>query len=157
MRMASSIGVLIVALAGFAAGQTQVSKDQNAIEGLSAQWVTSVNGKNVALLMELVTDDVVFLIPNAPAVKGKAAAEQMFKALFAQYDLEISETITETQVTGGSAVSLTEVTRKLTPVKGGTAIDAAGSGMMVVRKDTEGSWKISRVVNTLAPPPATPR
>lgn len=46
--------------------------DRTAIEELTARWLAVERDRDVAVLLDLLTDDAVFLMPNGQAVTGKA-------------------------------------------------------------------------------------
>ena len=61
---------------------TEEERDRQAVQELGRNWAEAVRRRDVDRHLELVTDDVVFMPANAPAVVGRAALEQAYRAIF---------------------------------------------------------------------------
>ena len=125
--------------------------DARAIEELTRQWIEAVQAKNIGRLLSLVTDDVVFLPPVGPPIKGKTAVGDLYRSLFAQFDLEQTASADEIEVNGDWAFSWGAERLKLSPCDGGQPIRLSGKGMTILRRQTDGSWIFARGINNSSP------
>ena len=63
-------------------------RDRAAIQQLGQDWVEAVHHGDVDRLLDLVTDDAVFMPHNAPSIVGRAAVEQAYRAVFAAFEVD---------------------------------------------------------------------
>ena len=90
--------------------------DAQEIRRLSESWVAATKAGDVERLLALVTDDVIFLPPNAPEIRGKPAVEGVYRMFFAQFgSVEQTPSIDEIQVVGDWAFSWGTDALELTP------------------------------------------
>jgi ketosteroid isomerase-like protein len=108
-------------------------------------------GEELQPLLSLVTDDVVFLPPNAPAINGRRAVEAMYRAFFAQFSKVEQMAVTEElEIAGEWAYAWGSESLTLTPQAGGPPVVLAGKGMTILRRQKDGAWKFARGINNLA-------
>ena len=101
---------------------------------------------DVATVLDLMTDDVVFLVPGKePFGKAEFAA-----ASAAMKGVEIAGTseIQEIEIVGDWAHLRNRIEMTVTP-HGGTAVRRAGYTLTVMRKGGDGKWRLSRDANLL--------
>jgi ketosteroid isomerase-like protein len=103
----------------------------------------------------MLTDDVVFLPPNAPAIAGKKAVESLYRTFFAQFNIEHKATTEEIQVNGDWAFAWGGETLTLIPVAGGPQAQLQGKGMSILKRQPDGSWRFSRGINNMTPQAAS--
>jgi uncharacterized protein (TIGR02246 family) len=128
-----------------------VPSDEQLIRALVADWMrASVNG-DVAALSRLMSEDVVFLAPGAPAMRGRALFLSMFEAGHRTMRLEPTAEIQEIQISGNLAYLWNKLSVKVTPLRDGTPTVRVGYALSILRKQGDGSWVISRDANLLVP------
>ena len=128
---------------------TDEERDRQAIQELGRNWEEAVRRKDVDLLLELVTDDVVFMPGNAPSVVGRAALKQAYGAMFAGFEFEQSFAPEEIQVGGNWAFVRGTDTLEMKPLAGGDPVVVRGRGISILRRVEDGSWKFARgITNT---------
>ncbi len=117
------------------------------IDGLVNQWIVAVKAKDVAALTSLVTEDCIFLAPNALPMRGRTTVEQLYRSLFARYNLVQSFRFEEAQCVGEWAFAwgIDDIT--MTPVAGGDAVHFVGHGMSILHCDLDGTWRFARGIN----------
>jgi ketosteroid isomerase-like protein len=72
--------------------------DRSAILGLLDRWRQA---KDINAILELVSDDVVFLPSSVPPIKGKEEVEKLYRAFFPQYrEIKDEAIIEEVQIAG---------------------------------------------------------
>jgi uncharacterized protein (TIGR02246 family) len=127
------------------------SNSIEAVHQLTRAWIEAVKTKDIDRLLSLVTDDVVFLPPSGPPIKGKQAVGDLYRSLFAQFDVDQVANNEEIEVAGEWAFSWGFETLTLSPLGGGSPIRMRGKGLTVLRQQAEGSWKFARGINNSAP------
>src|ERR1700736_733717 len=83
------------------------------------EWVAAINGRRVDTVLDLVSDDVVFIEPPAASSAGKAAVERLYRAAFRTYNVKERLQYEDIRVVG--ALATVRVTERitLTPKAGG--------------------------------------
>jgi uncharacterized protein (TIGR02246 family) len=128
------------------------------IQKLNADWVAAMHSGAVSQLAGMITDDVVFLAPGFPAIRGKMAVEAMYATFFAQFDgVEQTSSVDEIQVAGEWAFAWGNEKLVLVPKAGGSPVVMQGKGMSIYRRQPDGSWKIARAINNSVPEAVAPR
>jgi uncharacterized protein (TIGR02246 family) len=122
-----------------------------AIQRLTQRWIEAVKAKDIDRLLSLVTDDVVFLPPSWPPIKGKQAVGELYRSLFTQFDVDQAAVIEEIELTGEWAFSWGTETLTLSPLRGGQPIRTRGKGLTILRRQPDSSWKFARGINNLVP------
>ena len=127
---------------------TGPTSDEAAIRALIAEWLeASAAGKNERVL-ELMSEDAVFLVPGRPPMRGRAAfaaAQQGMKGL----RFEGTSEIQEVRVFGDWAYAWTQLTVVMTPPGSGKSVKRAGPTLSVLRKE-KGRWVLFRDANLLS-------
>lgn len=124
--------------------------DEAQIRQLVATWMAATRAGDVATVMGLMADDVVFLMPGRPPMSKagfQAAAEQQARGGGPQVD-GTSE-IQEVQVAGDWAFAWSQLHVTVTPPDGAPPIVRSGPVLTVFRKE-QGRWLLARDANMLA-------
>ncbi len=133
-------------------------RDRAAIQQLGRDWVEAVRHGDIDRLLNLVTDDVVFMPHNAPSIVGRGAVEQGYRAVFAAF--EVDQTIAPDEIQVGrdwAFIRGTDVI-EMKPRAGGAPIVAKARGVSILRRVEGGSWKFARgITNVTSPPPKSGR
>lgn len=121
-----------------------MSDDERAIRDLVATWMAASQGGDVATVLRLVADDVVFMVPGQEPF-GKeafvAAAQSMKDVRFeGNYDIR------EIKVLGDWAYLRNYITITVTPPSG-EAVRRAGYTLSILRKQADGKWVLARDAN----------
>jgi uncharacterized protein (TIGR02246 family) len=95
------------------------------------------------------TDDVVFLTPGHPPMRGKAAFAASLASL-KSFDIQGRSEIEEIEIVGDWAWMWTRLTVTMTPKNGGPPVERAGNTLSILNRRA-GAWKIARDANMLAP------
>ena len=127
-------------------------RDREAIRQLGQDWVEAVHRGDVDRLLDLVTDDVVFMPHDAPSIVGRAAVEQAYRAVFAAFEVEQTFAPEEIQVGGDWAFVRGTDAIEMKPRAGGDPIAVRGRGISILRRAEDGSWRFARgITNTASP------
>ena len=118
--------------------------DERAIRELVATWMTASQAGDIATVLGLIADDVIFMVPGREPF-GKeafAAASQSMKNV----RFEGSYDIREINVLGDWAYLRNHLTVSITP-PGGEPMRHAGYTLSILRKEPSGKWVLARDAN----------
>lgn len=122
----------------------QVSEDEAAIRANIEAWMEATRAGRPGDLKELIDDDALFMVPGV-APFGK-------DILLAMYDemndrsIEGSCTIEELEIIGEQAWLRNYIDLVVT-MADGTAVKRAGQALTIMRKGTDGHWRLLRDAN----------
>jgi uncharacterized protein (TIGR02246 family) len=128
----------VLAVTGIVQGQ---SKTDPILNKMATAWAATYNAKDAAKLAGFYAEDAVYMPPNQPMVKGRAAIEAHFKQEFQQGFTNLKLTPIESSISGSQAF------------EAGTATITAPGGRtengkyLVVFKQVGGAWKIAYDIN----------
>jgi uncharacterized protein (TIGR02246 family) len=119
--------------------------DKEVIRQFTTQWIAAVNTKDIPKLLSMLTEDVVFLPPGFPALRGKRSVEAMYNAFFPQFkSVEQTVVMEEVEVDGDWAFSWGTEKFVLVPERGGPPVEMQSRGLSILRRQPGGSWKFAR-------------
>ena len=127
--------------------------DVQAIRELIATWMRATAAGDVSQLRALMAEDVVFLLPGEPPMRGRDAFTTSFEAALYRVRIEATSEIQEIHITGDWAYCWNHLTVKMTPPNGGSATRRAGYTLTVFRKMNDG-WVLYRDANMLTAGPS---
>jgi uncharacterized protein (TIGR02246 family) len=123
--------------------------DEQAIRDLIATWMRASAEGDQQKVLELMAEDVVFLVPGHLPMRGRAAFAAASKGL-EQTRIEGKSDIQEVHVAGDWAYCWTHLTVTMTP-PGGSPVRRSGPTLSILRKQPEGAWVLFRDANLLTP------
>jgi uncharacterized protein (TIGR02246 family) len=128
-----------------------LSADEGAerqIRELIDSWIAASNAHDVAALIGMMTDDIVFLTPGrAPFGKAEFAADvERRKSVAIAARVEVQEI----EVSGPRAYVRNHIRVELTS-PGQAPRRMSGYAMSVLRKEADGRWRIARDANLVVP------
>jgi uncharacterized protein (TIGR02246 family) len=126
-----------------------MDRDEQAIRDLIATWLSASKSGDTKKVLSLMADDVVFLVPGQPPLRGKAAFAAGQSAFLGQFSMDATSEVQEIKVVGEWAYCWTQLAVVMTPRKGGAAIRRSGPTLSVLQKQ-RGAWAIVRDANMLA-------
>ena len=121
-----------------------MTDDERAIRDLVATWMAASQAGDVATVLGLMADDIVFMVPGREPF-GKeafAAASQSMKDM----RFEGSYDIREINVVGNWAYLRNYITVTMTPTSG-EPVRRAGYTLSILRKEPSGKWMLARDAN----------
>ena len=123
------------------------STEEQKIRDLVTTWMAASKSGDLATVLGLMSDDVVFMTPgNAPF--GKEAFAKASQAM-AGIDIDGQSEIAEIKVLGDWAWLRNRLRVTVTP-PGGKPIVRSGYTLTILIKNAEGKWVIARDANMLA-------
>jgi uncharacterized protein (TIGR02246 family) len=131
--------------------QTTPLSDEQQICALIDSWSSATRAGDLAAILNLMTEDVVFLTAgNGPMHREDFIAA--FKSMADSVEIDGRSSVQEITVTGDLAVCWNLIEVKVTPVTGGATVKRAGNTLTVFRRGYDRQWRIWRDANMLAPP-----
>ncbi len=127
-----------------------MGSDDGAIREVHKNWIDAVNAGDLARLLTLMADDVVFLNAGR-APFGRDGFPAGFSAAHQQSRIHCISELEEVVVAGEVAYTLCRDSLSVTPRSGGEATELAGHRITIYRKQPDGRWLLARDANTLSP------
>ncbi len=124
--------------------------DERAIREVHTTWIDAVNAGDLARLLTLMADDVVFLNPGR-APFGRDGFPAGFSTAHQQSRIRCISELEEIVVAGEVAYTLCRDSLSVTPRAGGQATELAGHRITIYRKQPDGRWLLARDAHTLSP------
>ena len=150
--------IAISACSGAPAGspaRTTAVKDSAGVERATAAFHQALRTNDFETFMGYVADDVVFMPPGEPPVRGRDAVRKWMTAFLEQYrtsSLTLADR--EVRVADGWAVELGTFEWTLKPTAGGSAVVDRGNYMQVWQLQGDTAWRFAREVYNSSIPPA---
>jgi uncharacterized protein (TIGR02246 family) len=130
--------------------------DKQRIRELVDTWQQASMAGDIARILPLMAEDVVFMVCGHPPMRGRDAFAQAFRAM-KDIRMEVRSEIQEIDVSGDLGYCWNHISVTVTPMKGGAPMRRSGYALSVLRRQPDGGWVILRDANLMAaePPPAT--
>src|ERR1700675_2214985 len=126
-----------------------MGSDERAIREAHTAWIDAVNAGDLARLLALMADDVVFLNPGREPI-GSDGFPDGFAAAHQQSRIRCISELEEVVVVGEVAYTRCRDSLSVTPRTGGEATELAGHRIAIYRKQPDGRWLLARDANTLS-------
>ena len=123
--------------------------DEQKIRDLVATWLRASAAGDLQTVLGLMAEDVVFLMPGQPPMRGREAFAAASRAMEGKFRMEGKNEIKEIHVEGNLAYCWTQLAVTVTPMAGGTSKRRSGHTLSVLRKEPAGNWVLIRDANML--------
>jgi uncharacterized protein (TIGR02246 family) len=124
-----------------------MTDDERAIRAVVETWFAATRAGDLAAVLALMTDDVVFMQP-AHAPFGKDAFAATFQGM-GNAIVDGTSDIVELRVLGSWAYLRNHIELTVTPPSG-EAMRRSGYTLTILRKEPDGRWRLARDANMLA-------
>ena len=132
---------------------TTTGPDVQAITTWLEQVTAAINAQSTEGTLALYASDAVFSPPDAPSVTIDEL-RSWYEGLFAENTFQFTAQALDVVVSGDLAVLRASYEETVTPKGEGEPVANDGSWLIVLRKQTDGSWKLWRDMwSVIAPPP----
>jgi uncharacterized protein (TIGR02246 family) len=131
-----------------------IQSDEAAIREMLDNWMRATADGDGATLRTLMAEDVVFLLPGQPAMRGRESFMLNFETAIKQVRIEAQSSVQEIQVSGNLAYCWNQLEIRITPRSGGPAGHRSGYVLTVLRKEADGRWVVFRDANLLSAQPS---
>ncbi|GAB3101452.1 YybH family protein [Lysobacter terrae] len=127
-------------------------KDQDAIRQLVATWMKATQAGDTATVLDLMSEDAVFLVPGRPPFGKREFAQAAQTQSASAMKFDGRSQIEEIQVHGDWAFMRSHLTVTATQ-PGQAPVVRAGHTLTVLRKE-QGRWRLARDANLLVAQPS---
>ena len=129
-----------------------MSHDGQQIRQAIDTWLQASREGDLATVMNLMTEDVVFLTPGNPPM-SRDEFESRSKAMKGKVSIEGKPEIKEITLLGDTAICWNYLEIAITPLDGSSSpVRRSGNVLSVFRRGADGQWRIWRDANMLAAP-----
>jgi uncharacterized protein (TIGR02246 family) len=123
-----------------------MTDDERAIRAVVDAWFAVTRAGDVDAVLDLMTDDVVFMVPGQEPF-GKEAYAAASRGM-ANVAIEGTSEIVELRVLGDWAYLRNHIDLTVTPPSG-AAVRRSGYTLTIMRKERDGRWRLARDANLL--------
>lgn len=127
--------------------------DEQQIRDLVATWLRASAAGDLKTVLGLMSEDVVFLQPGQPPMRGREAFAAASHAMEGKFRVEGANEIQEIHVSGNLAYCWTQLMVSIIPLSGGEPKRRTGHTLTVLRKEPAGNWVVIRDANMLVAAP----
>ena len=121
-----------------------MTDDERAIRGVVEQWLAASRARDLDTLLSLMTDDVIFMVPDSkPFGKERFAANAV---TMKDVKVDAAGTIEELQVLGDWAYLRNFVEVSIT-LPNGVISRHSGYTLTILRRQPDGRWQLARDAN----------
>lgn len=125
-----------------------MTDDERQIRSLVESWMAASKAGDISAMLDLMTDDVVFMVPGREPF-GKAEFVANSESVLGA-SLEGRAEIREIETFGPRAIIRNHIEVVLTN-PGASPRRLSGYAMSVLRKETDGRWRLARDANLVMP------
>jgi uncharacterized protein (TIGR02246 family) len=123
--------------------------DEQLIRDLISNWQELSAKGDLSQILNLMDEDVVFLVPGRPPMRGRDEFAAGFRQVVEKFRLESISDIQEIHVAGDWAYAWTHLAVTMTPLAEGSPVRRSGYTLTIFRKNERGSWLLFRDANLL--------
>jgi uncharacterized protein (TIGR02246 family) len=130
------------------AKEASMTDDAHQIRELVDSWIAASKAGDLPALMDMMTDDVLFMTPGRPPFGRAEFAADSERMKGAAIDARAE--VQEIEVFGSQAYVRNHIQAELT-FPGQAPRRMSGYAMTVLRRETDGRWRIARDANLVMP------
>jgi len=131
------------------------AQDEMAIGQLRSAWEAAYTSGDAAALAGLYTQDAVAMNNEEPSLNGRAAIQAYYEAMFAEVSIDGGLTSEVMDVSGDLGFDSGTFSGTITPKAGGDPMQRMVRYVVIVRRDTDGSWRLARAISNVSEPAET--
>jgi uncharacterized protein (TIGR02246 family) len=125
-----------------------MNADEQAIRAVVAKWLAATKAGDVATVLTLMSEDVIFMVPGQEPF-GKESFAAASKGMTG-FQIDGSSDIQEITVLGDQAWMRNRLRITVTP-PGGKPMVRSGYTLTILRKNQTGAWVVTRDANLVVP------
>lgn len=129
-----------------------MSADEAAIRELLQRWHRLTAAGDVDGVLELMSEDVVFLVAGrGEPMRGRATFAQGLRQILQSHRIDGRGEVQDIAVGGDLAYGWSVLDVAITPLTGGATQRRRGNVLSVFRRESGGQWRLLRDANLLLP------
>jgi ketosteroid isomerase-like protein len=129
--------------AGSETGAKAPAADATAHQAHEA-YVEAINSNNLDSLLDMLTEDVVYLTAHEPPLVGKTAVRPWIEGYLEAFRTHWDKPVDEFVVSGDWAFERYTYKSTDTPLAGGDVVEDTGWGLVIYHHDPDGKWRVAR-------------
>ena len=158
MKNSSLLIALLIAISVTACNtspRVDIAKEEQAVRATDAQWLAAVKAKDFDRALTFWADDATVFAPNAPAMVGKESIRKYVTATTAIPGFSINWTTDKVWMSSSGDLAYSSGATEITfTTPSGNPVTERNKGLVVWKKQADGSWKcVVDIWNAEAPPP----
>ncbi len=119
-----------------------IADEENAVRSTDANWLEAVRAKDYERALTFWTHDAMVLPPNSPAIVGKGSIRKYVMGASTLPGFSITWTTGQVWVSGSGDLAYESATNAVTAAApGGKLVTETNRGIVVWKKQPDGSWK----------------
>jgi len=148
MKKLVALCFLITTCASFAQQKRNAKTDAHLIAELRANWTQTLQSKTLEKAVALYTGDAVFYSPGGDNAVGKAGITKLYRQVMKMYNSHCNLHSTGTEIAGTLAYDSGSYDEDMFDNTTHKNLKLKGSYLMTLQKQSDGGWKISRIMWT---------
>ena len=128
----------------FTTGLAFAETPREAASHAHTAYLDAINANDHGQVLAMMTDDVVFIAPNSPAIEGKDAVSPWVAGYFEAFKTRWQKTPVEFVVAGDWAFERYSYRVVDTPRAGGPTLVDTGNGINIYHLEEDGVWRVAR-------------
>lgn len=130
------------------------AKEAADVRSTDDNWKAAVKTRDAAKVASFWSDDAILVVPGAPPVTGRANLQKFVEDSFKDKDFNIDWTADKIEVAASGDLGYETAHETLTMHQGKKLVTSQQFGMVVWKKQADGSWKA--IVDEATALPAAP-
>lgn len=127
-----------------------MNQDEQAIRELIETWLRATQAGDIDTVLNLMSQDAMFMSAGQPPMVGREAFARGLTKVLSENVIESTSEIAEVVVCGDLAYCRTKLAVTITSKHGQLPILRNGDTLSILRKATDGKWRLTRDANMLA-------
>ena len=123
------------------------STDIASIKQLAEDWRSGWIAGDTEFVLSLYAEEPVLMPQGQPAISGKENIRPLYEAVMKEVEFESQSKVMDVEVSGDLGYFWCDYTLTARPKAGGETIEVAGKYMCIVKRQDDGSWKITRLMD----------
>ncbi|MBI1940805.1 MAG: nuclear transport factor 2 family protein [Acidobacteria bacterium] len=124
--------------------------NQDAVLEIHNRWLSLERGGKSSAVLDLCTDDVLWLVPGLGAVRGRVAVELWLQSQPKVRIESLDSSRVEIEVSGGLAVKTADFRTQYRSTQSTIASVISGTHVWILRETAKGEWRAAKVVWSIA-------
>lgn len=127
--------------------------DIDAVNAVRDGFVAAYSAGDADAIGNYYVTDGVSQPNNGPTLKGRDAIVAGLKSMFERSSVKLTLTPEQTQTMGTTGFDSGHYSVEVVPKAGGPTTTSEGRYLVILDKQTDGSWKVTRDMDNAGPPP----
>ena len=134
-----------------------VEADVEAIKSVINQLSSAHDSGDLDSFLATHSEEVIFMPPGEKTLYSKDAARARFTPMFELFNLKIAPSIDEVEVSGDLSFVRYSYSLQVTPKAEGEKMELNGKVIFILKRKSDGSWKITHYISNSNTPPPSPQ